>query len=408
MDLQIIVLFFLIILSAIFSGAETAIFSLSDIRVRSFLKNKKKGAKTLLRLKENPHRLLITLLVGNNIVNISASALTTLLAIKLYGSNAVGIATGVLTLVVLVFCEITPKTYAHRNAQRISLLMARPLELLSKALHPLVWVLEQITGILIRLTGGKSKEVLVTYDELKTTISLGAEEGVIKRDEEEMLRNVFDFANQKAEQIMVPRTEMFCIEVTTKPNEAVNLLTEKGYSRIPVYDESKDNIIGILYAKDLLKKMNTTTGNFHIKELLRPVFFIPETKNLDFLLKEFKKKRHHMAIVVDDSGGVEGLVTLEDLIEEIVGEIYDETDKKEVMVKRTDNGYLVDARVSIDELNSIVGTKIEDARFGTVAGYIINRIGRIPQKGEKIKIKNMEFLVEDAKENKIIRIRLKA
>ena len=408
MDLQIIVLFFLIILSAIFSGAETAIFSLSDIRARSFLKNKKKGAKTLLRLKENPHRLLITLLVGNNIVNISASALTTLLAIKLYGSNAVGIATGVLTLVVLVFCEITPKTYAHRNAQRISLLMARPLELLSKALHPLVWVLEQITGILIRLTGGKSKEVLVTYDELKTTISLGAEEGVIKRDEEEMLRNVFDFANQKAEQIMVPRTEMFCIEVTTKPNEAVNLLTEKGYSRIPVYDESKDNIIGILYAKDLLKKMNTTTGNFHIKELLRPVFFIPETKNLDFLLKEFKKKRHHMAIVVDDSGGVEGLVTLEDLIEEIVGEIYDETDKKEVMVKRTDNGYLVDARVSIDELNSIVGTKIEDARFGTVAGYIINRIGRIPQKGEKIKIKNMEFLVEDAKENKIIRIRLKA
>ncbi len=407
MDLQIITLFCLIILSAIFSGAETAIFSLSDIRVRSFLKNKKKGAKTLSRLKENPHRLLITLLVGNNVVNISASALTTLIAINVYGSNAVGIATGVLTLVVLVFCEITPKTYAHRNAQSISLLMARPLELLSKALYPLVWALEQITGIIIRLTGGNAKEVLVTYDELKTTISLSAEEGVIKKDEEEMLRNVFEFANQKAEQIMVPRTEMFCIEVITKPNEAVNLLTEKGYSRIPVYDGSKDNIVGILYAKDLLKKMNTTTGNFQIKELLRPAFFIPETKNLDFLLKEFKKKRHHMAIVVDDSGGVEGLVTLEDLIEEIVGEIYDETDKKEVLVKRTDNGYLVDARVPIDELNSIVGTKIEDARFGTVAGYIINSIGRIPKKGEKIKIKNLEFLVEDAKENKIIRLRLK-
>ncbi len=407
MEVQLITLFFFIILSAIFSGSETAIFSLSDIRVRSFLKNKKKGAKTLMRLKENPHRLLITLLVGNNVVNISASALTTLIAIEAYGSNAVGIATGILTLVVLVFCEITPKTYAHRNAQSISLLMARPLELLSKVLHPLVWALEQITGIIIRLTGGKSKEVLVTYDELKTTISLGAEEGVIKRDEEEMLRNVFDFANQKAEQIMVPRTEMFCIEATTKPNKAVNLLTEKGYSRIPVYDGSKDNIVGILYAKDLLKKMNTTKGNFHIKELLRPAFFIPETKNLDFLLKEFKKKRHHMAIVVDDSGGVEGLVTLEDLIEEIVGEIYDETDKKEVMVKRTDNGYLVDARVPIDELNSTVGTKIEDARFGTVAGYIINRIGRIPQKGEKIKIKNMEFIVEDAKENKIIKLRLK-
>ncbi|MCK5474368.1 MAG: HlyC/CorC family transporter [Candidatus Aenigmarchaeota archaeon] len=407
MEVQLITLFFLIILSAIFSGAETAIFSLSDIRVRSFLKNKKKGAKTLMRLKENPHRLLITLLVGNNVVNISASALTTLIAINTYGSNAIGIATGVLTLVVLVFCEITPKTYAHKNAQQISLLMARPLELLSKALYPLVWTLEQITGIIIRLTGGNAKEVLVTYDELKTTISLGAQEGVIKRDEEEMLRNVFEFANQKAEQIMVPRTEMFCIDVTTKPNKAVNLLTEKGYSRIPVYNGSKDNIVGILYAKDLLKKMNTTPGNFQIKELLRPAFFIPETKNLDFLLKEFKKKRHHMAIVVDDSGGVEGLVTLEDLIEEIVGEIYDETDKKEVLVKRADNGYLVDARVSIDELNSIAGTKIEDARFGTVAGYIINRIGRIPQKGEKIKIKKMEFLVEDAKENKIIRLRLK-
>ena len=406
MDFSLIVLFLLIVLSALFSGAETALFSLSAIKARNSFKEKKRGSKTLIKLKEDPHRLLITLLVGNNIVNISASALTTLLAINYFGSATVGIATGVLTLIILVFCEITPKTYAHKNALKISLLVAKPIKILSTLIYPLIWILEKITSLVMKLTGDTNKEQLVTYEELKTTISMSAEEGVIRKDEEEMLKNVFDFAKQRVEDIMIPRNEIFSISVKTKPDDVVTMITEKGYSRIPVYDRDVENIIGILYAKDLLKKITMKETISSIKDILRPPFFIPETKKVDLLLKEFKKKRQHMAIVVDDSGGIEGLVTLEDLIEEIFGEIYDETDKKEILIRKNGDSYLVDAKISIEELNDEIGTNIQDDHFNTVAGYIINTLGRIPKKGEKIELKNITVIIEDAQDNKINKLRV--
>ena len=406
MDFSLITLFLLIVLSALFSGAETALFSLSDIKARNSFKEKKRGSKTLQKLKEDPHRLLITLLVGNNIVNISASALTTMLAIQYFGSATVGIATGVLTMIILVFCEITPKTYAHKNALKISLLVAKPIKIMSTLIYPLIWILEKITSLVMKLTGDTNKEQLVTYEELKTTISLGAEEGVIRKDEEEMLKNVFDFAKQRVEDIMIPRKEIFSISAKTKSDDVVTMITEKGYSRIPVYDGDDENIIGILYAKDLLKKITTKETISSIKDIIRPPFFIPETKKVDLLLKEFKKKRQHMAIVVDDSGGIEGLVTLEDLIEEIFGEIYDETDKKEILIRRSGDSYLVDAKISIEDLNEEIGTNIQDDHFNTVAGYIINNLGRIPKKGEKIDLKNITVTIEDAQDNKINKIRV--
>lgn len=411
MDAEIIILIVLIILSGTFSGIETAIFSLSDIKVRNLVKQGRRGAKTLKKLKENPHRLLITILFGNNIVNVGASALATVIVTNALGSTAVGIslgiATGMMTFILLVFGEITPKALAHQNAEKISLLSAKPIDTLTKILSPVIWLLEKITGFIIKIIGGEPEKGLITVDELRTTISVGAEEGIIKKDEEEIIHNVFEFGSTSAGEIMIPRTDMFCLEADTKIKDVMKVVPGNRYTRIPVYRERRDNIIGILYVKDIIKYIGKKDTNT-IEKIIRPAFFVPETKNLPLLLKEFRKKRVHIAIVVDESGGVEGLVTLEDILEEIVGEIYDETDARETLIKpATNESFEIEGKTEIDDVNKILKTDIHEEHFNTIAGYIIHNLGRIPKKGEKVKLNKMKITILDADDKKIRKLRIK-
>ncbi len=411
MDAEIIILIILIILSGTFSGIETAIFSLSDIKVRNLVKQGKKGAKRLKELKENPHRLLITILVGNNVVNVGASALATVIVSNALGPTAVGIslgiATGIMTFILLVFGEITPKAFAHQNAEKISLMVAKPIVILTRILSPVIWFLEKITGFIIKIMGGVPEKGLITVDELRTTISVGAEEGIIKKDEEEMIHKVFDFGSTSVEEIMIPRTDMFCLEADTKIKDVLKVMPGNRYTRIPVYKERRDNIIGILYVKDLINYIGKK-GDNPIEEIIRPVYFVPETKNLSLLLKDFRKKRIHIAIAVDESGGVEGLVTLEDILEEIVGEIYDETDAKETHIKpATNESFEIEGKTEIDEVNRILKLDIREEHFNTIAGYIIHKLGRIPEKGEKIKLGRMKIAILGADDKKISKLRIK-
>ena len=411
MDIEIIILTILIILSGTFSGIETAIFSLSDIKVRNLVKQGKKGAKTLKKLKENPHKLLITILVGNNLVNVGASALATVTVAKFLGPSSVGmslgIATGLMTFILLVFGEITPKAFAHQNAEKISLFFAKPINIMMKLQSPGIWILEKITGFIIRMMGGEPQKGIITVDELRTTISVGAEEGIIKKDEEEMIHNVFNFGSTSVKEIMIPRTEMFCLKADTKIKDVLEIIPESRYTRIPVYKDYPDNIIGILYVKDIIKHIGKKDETY-IEKILRPPFIVPETKNLNLLLKEFREKRTHLAIVVDESGGVSGLVTLEDILEEIVGEIYDETDAKETFIKPTkDKSFEVEGKTEIDEINKILKLDLHEEHFNTIAGYILHKLGRIPKKGEKFRLDNMDIIILEADDQKINRLEIK-
>ncbi|MFH1126978.1 MAG: hemolysin family protein [archaeon] len=412
MYIEIIILTILIILSGIFSGMETAIFSLSNIKVRNMVKQGKKGAKTLMKLKENPHKLLVTILVGNNAVNVAASALATFVVTKALGPTSVGlglgIATGLMTFLLLVFGEITPKAIAHQNAEKISLLAAKPLAFMTRMVSPAVWILEKITGFLIKMIGGKPENHHITYDELRTTISVGAEEGIIRKDEEEIIHNIFDFSATSVEEIMIPRTDMFCLEANTRIKSALKMIPENRYTRIPVYKESLDNIVGILYVKDLIKYNGGKKDDLTIEKIARPPYFIPETKSLPLLLKEFRKKRIHMAIVVDESGGIEGLVTLEDILEEIVGEIYDETDAKETLIRPIDEkNFEVEGKAEVDDINKILKLDIHEEYFNTIAGYIIHKLGRIPKKSEKVVLDKMDITILDADDQKINKLKIK-
>ncbi len=411
MDTYLIILVVLIALSAFFSSAETAIFSLGDIKVRNLVKKGKHGAKTLKKLKEDPHKLLITVLVGNNLVNVGASALATKIVTDAIGPTAVGvglgISTGIMTFLLLVFGEITPKAFAHKNPERLSLFFAEPLYALTKVLSPLVWLLELITGAIIKAIGGQSDRGPITVEEIRTTITVGAEEGVIKKDEEELIRNVFDLSATQVSKVMIPRMNMFALEAKTKIKKVLEIIPEKRYTRVPVYRERLDNIVGILYVKDIIKYAGKD-DDLAIESILRPPYFVPETKKLNALLKEFRKNRIHVAIVVDESGGVEGLVTLEDVLEEIVGEIYDETDGSETLIKPAeDKSFEIAGKTDIEEVNKKLGLSLHDDSYNTIAGYIIHRLGRIPKKGENIKIDNLDITIIDGNDVKIKRLKIK-
>ncbi len=411
MDAEIVILIILVVLSGTFSGIEIAIFSLSDIKVRNLVKQGRKGAKTLKKLKENPHKLLITILVGNNLVNVGASALATVIVTEALGSSSVGfslgVATGLMTFILLVFGEITPKAFAHQNAEKISLFFAKPISILSRIQSPVIWLLEKITGFIIKIMGGEPQKGVITVDELRTTISVGAEEGVIKKDEEEMIHKLFDFGSTSVEEIMIPRIDMFCLGVDTKIKDVLKVIPENRYTRIPVYKERRDNIIGILYVKDIIKYIGKK-DDISIESVVRSTFIVPETKNLNLLLKEFRKKRTHMAIVVDESGGVAGLVTLEDILEEIVGEIYDETDAKETLIKSVaDKSFEVEGKTEIDDINKILKLDLHEEHFNTIAGYIIHKLGRIPGKGEKFRLDRIDVTVLDADDQKIRKLKIR-
>ncbi len=394
---QIVILIVLLLLSGFFSSAETALFSISKAKAIHLAKEKGKVNALIKKMKDDPHRLLSTILIGNNVVNVGASAMATAMAISLLSSNAVGIATGIMTFLILIFGEIFPKSIATRNNILIARIVIFPLYWLSILFTPIIVLLNFIP----KLTGKIQKRPKVTEEELMTMVEVVEEEGEIKEEERELIYNIFEFDDTKASEIMTPRADMFVI------NEDEDLKLEEiiksGFTRIPVIKGDIDHVIGILNIKDLFMHQATSKEEIDVRKIMREPYFVPNNKKLDNLLQQFKERKQHMAIIVDEYGGVSGLITLEDALEEIVGEIIDETDKFEpYIVKIKPNEWIVLGKSEIDEVNENIPMNIPDSsEYNTFSGYILDKIGRIPQEKEEIPLENFIATVNKMKGNRI-------
>ena len=325
LSLKILILLLLLLLSGFFSGSETALIAIGKVRARALVKQGVKGAKEINELMNQQEAMLTTVLIGNNMVNIGASALATSIAMQFFGSYGVAIATGVMTFLILTFAEILPKTIAVHHAERISIIVSKPIKMMAYLFTPFIKVVSAITGTFERFMGmAPYKRHILTEEEVETMLDIGEEEGAIEEDEKEMMMGVLRLDEIVVRNVMTPRDAMVCIDVNQSVDAAVELIKRTGFSRIPVFERTEDNIVGILYAKDLLA--NRGRGETSIRKLMKPPYLIPDTKRVDDLLKEFQRGRFHIAIVVDNHGKTEGLVCLEDLLEVIVGSIYDEYD----------------------------------------------------------------------------------
>jgi len=395
-------------LSAFFSASETALMTLSKIRVRKMVEDNIKNANTIDKLIKNPSKLLSAILIGNNAVNIGASALATSIAIDIYGNTGVGIATGIMTLLVLIFGEITPKSLAAQNSEKIALKVAKLINVITIILNPIIVFLTRLTNFLVRILGGRvdTNQPFITEEELKTIVSVSHEEGVLEGEEKDMIYNVFEFADTQARDVMTTRTDMVAVEVNSTYWDIIKIFKEEQFSRIPVYENTIDNIIGILYVKDLLF-LEDNKGQFDLKKYIREPYFTYEFKPVTELFNEMRTNRIHMAIVLDEYGGTEGLVTIEDLIEEIVGDIEDEYDKHvdEIQVIKEDE-YLVYGSTRIEEINEIIGTSIESEDFDSIGGFVMGIIGRLPEAGETIEYNNIKFIAEAVEKNRIEKLRI--
>ena len=406
---QIPVLIILLGCSAFFSASETALMSLSKIRVRHMMEERIEKAETIHKLIENPNRLLGTILVGNNIVNIGASAIATSLFVGLFPKSGVGIATLVMTVLVLIFGEITPKSLAAQNSEGVSLRISGVISFMVMLLTPIVIVLTHFTSGLIRVFGGKIDKVqpFITEDELKTMVTVSHEEGVLEVEEKQMIHNVFEFGDLQVRDVMVQRTDIVAIDSDTTYEELTEIIKSEQFSRYPVYREQIDDTIGILNVRDLIF-LDNTQGNFQVEQLMREPFYTFEFKRITEVFKEMKRSRTHMAIVLDEYGGTAGIVTIEDLIEEIVGEIqdeYDEHEENQIQVVREDE-YIVDGSTKIELVNEMIGIHIESEDFDSIGGFIIGELGRLPEMGEIVEYNHIKFISEDIDRNRIRKVRI--
>ena len=400
---ELTLLIICLILSGFFSSSETALFSISKVKALHIAKDGTRTGKLILKIKEDSHTLLTTILIGNNLVNIAASAIATSIAIGYFKSNAVGIATGVMTLLVLIFGEIFPKSFANHNNILVARLVIIPIYWLSKLLFPFIFLFNIIPKLHGKLD--KSNEA-VTEDELMTMVEVVEEEGEIKEEEKEYITNIFEFDDTSCSEIMTPRADMFVIDVSEEMD--IQEILKTGYSRIPVMEDTIDNIIGIVNVKDLFASYQRSIVSdakepLYVKKIMRKPYFIPESKKLDSLLQEFKQKKNHLGVVVDEHGGVSGIVTLEDVVEEIIGEIIDETDRLVPdIVRLKGSKWLVAGKIDIDDLNKKIEINLpESSSYDTFSGYFLDQIGRIPKVGESIKIDKWIATVKDMDGNRI-------
>ncbi|MDQ0461432.1 CBS domain containing-hemolysin-like protein [Clostridium sardiniense] len=407
---QIVLLLVLLVLSAFFSMSETALMSLSKIRIRHMVEEGVKGAKLVEKLIEDPNKLLGAILIGNNIVNIGASAIATSLAVKVSGGSesAVAIVTAVMTVLILIFGEITPKSIAKQKSEQVSLGVSKPIKLCVFIFKPFVVIFTAISSVFIRLFGGdpKATEPFITEEELKTMVGVSEEEGVLEDVEKEMIFNVFDFADLQVKDVMVQRVDVTAIEVNDSYEDLLKIIKEDQYSRIPVYDDTIDDIVGILNVKDLIIAGYKGEA-FNVTEYMREPLYTFEFKKITELFNEMKKSRNHMAVVLDEYGGTVGIVTIEDLVEEIVGDIQDEYDKERDMIEVIkEDEYVVDGSARLDDISDLIGVNMESEEFDSVGGLIIGELGRIPEEHEEIVIDRIRFVVEEIEKNRIMKVRI--
>ena len=394
--------------SAFFSASETALTSLSRTRARHIQKEGIKGADLVNKLKEEPSKLLGTILVGNNAVNIGASALATALAIELFQSKGIGIATAVMTILILVFAEITPKSLAAQDSERVSLRVAKPLSLIVNLLHPIVIIFTYVTNGLIKLLGGSTSNIgpFITEEELKTMVNVSQEEGVIEVEEKQMIYNVFEFGDRPVKEAMLPRTDIIAFNLDTSYEQLIDVMKDEQFSRYPVYRDRIDDIVGVLYVKDLIFT-SVTKEDFHIGNHLREPYYTLELKKIADVFNDMKKRRVHMAIVLDEYGGTAGIVTMEDLIEEILGDIDDEYDDNDVERQViNESEFLIDGSTRIDVVNEVLGTELESEDFDSIGGFIMGELGRIPLQGDEIEYENIRLIAEKVEKNRIRSVRV--
>lgn len=394
---QILILLILLVLSGFFSASETALMSLSHAQVRTMTQKKKPGAIIVKRLTAHPHKLLITILVGNNLVNVWASVYAAFVFEQIFDSMAIALVTAIMTFFILMFGEIIPKSFATTHNKRFSRLVAPPLLGLQTILWPIIWILEKCIAILIKAFGGKSKHLQkkVTEEELKAMVSIGAEEGSIEHREKELIENVLEFTDTRVEEIMTPRIEIEALPESTSVKEAAEFIVNHSFSRIPVYRKSVDHIVGVVNVKEVLEAMSDqegskTLGQIHPAKALK----VPHSMQISRLFHLFQKKRTHMAIVLDEHGGTFGLITLEDVLEEIVGEIIDETDIDEAHYKKiSDDTVLASGRAVLEDLSKELDIVFPQPDHKTISYMIVEKLGRFPKKGEVIKFDKFEVKV---------------
>lgn len=407
--IQFIVLIILLVLSAFFSSAETALTTVNRLRIRTLVDEGDARAITLSKVIDNPGKLLSAILIGNNLVNISASSLATVLATHYFGSAGAGIATGVLTILILIFGEVTPKTMASLEAEKMSLRYAKIIYTLMVVLTPVIFVLDFLSSCILRLVGidPDARDDSVTEEDLRTIVEAGHEDGVLETEEHKMINNVFDFGEHQAKDIMIPRVDMCFLKLDATYEEFMEIYREEKFTRIPVYEETRDNVIGILNVKDLL--LYDRKEEFHVRDFLREAYFTYEFKNTSELLVEMRKNSISIAIVLDEYGATAGLVTLEDLIEEIVGDIRDEFDEaEEEEVLLLDEGeYLVEGSCKLEDLNDMIGLGIESEDYDSIGGIVIDALQHLPSEGEEVTTENgTRLIVEKVDKNRIEKVHI--
>ena len=406
------VLVILLGLSAFFSSSEIAMFALPNHRVDAVVDERQRGARTLQQLKEDPHRLLVTILVGNNLVNIAMSSIATgLLAYFLTSQGqAVAIATFGVTALVLLFGESAPKSYAIDNTESWALRIARPLKFVETLLMPLVVLFDYLTRAVNRVTGGRAaiEESYVTRQEIRDMIKTGEREGVLEEEEREMLQRTLRFNRMIVKEVMTPRLDMTAVAKDASIEEAIETCIRSNHERLPVYDGELDNILGVVHINDLVRDSNYGDGDspVDLDDLIEPTLHVPETKNVDELLTEMREQRLNMVIVIDEFGTTEGLVTMEDLVEEIVGEIL-EGGEAEPIEFVADSTAVVKGEVNIDDINESLGIELpEGEEFETIAGFIFNRAGRLVEQGERIEYDGLTIRVEQVENTRILKARI--
>jgi len=399
----------LLLLSAFFSASETAIFSANKVKIRHLVEEGNKKAALTRRLMEQPGKIISTILIGNNVVNIGATALATSVAISLLGATGAGIATGIMSVLILLFGEITPKTLVSLHPEDFAMRVSGILNGLGKLLSPIIYIFNAFTNYLIRLINGPDKENhLITEEELRMLVNVGEEEGFIDEDEREMIDSIFEFDDTLVREVMIPRIDIVAVSVTEPLDNVVRLIMKAGHSRIPVFDETVDNIIGLVYAKDLLQVyVEPRPEGSSLRELMRPAYYVPESKKVRDLFAELRREKVHMAIVLDEYGGTAGLVTIEDVIEEIVGDIQDEYDQEEKEIEgQSDGSYVVDARTPINEINELLGLTLPEDEFETINGWVFHNLGTLPEQGQELDIGELHVKIEKVSGQRIEKLHL--
>ena len=393
---RLIILFILLLLSAFFSSAETALTTVNKIRMRTLAEEGNKRARTVLAITDDSGKMLSAILIGNNIVNLSAASLTTSLAYS-FGGSMVAIASGILTILILLFGEITPKTMATIHSEKMSLVYAPVISVFMKVMTPAIFVINGLSiGVLFLLrVDPNAKNNVMTETELRTIVDVSHEDGVIESDEREMIYNVFDLGDAKAKDVMVPRVHVTFADVNSTYKELLDIFREDKFTRLPVFRDTTDNVVGTINMKDLLLYDNTK--GFHIQDILREAYFTYEYKNISELLVEMRKASFNIAIVLDEYGETAGLITLEDILEEIVGEIHDEYDENEedFIQEIDEREYIIEGSTNLDDLHDRLGLNLNSEEYDSLGGFIIERLDRLPEAGDSIHTEDGIHMVVD-------------